>query len=567
MQGRSAAGNFVPMQFYRIFSFCLFVLLSMACGGPKRDRDDRTVFRFNIASGVTSLDPAFAKDQSHNWVCQQLYDGLVELDSALLVRPSIASSWEVRDSGRTYCFTLRNDIYFNEFQYNKIISRKSDSWHFDGRKVVASDVAFSLNRLTDQTVASPGAWVMASVEQDSTGRLTGISVPNDTTLVIRLKHPFPPFLSLLAMPYCSVVPREVVDRFGKDFRDHPCGTGPFKLAFWKEGVRLIFHRNEHYFGRLNGRRLPFLDAIEISFIEDKQSAFIEFLKGNLDLISGLDPSFKDELLTPLGSLQSRHHGKFKLETLPYLNTEYLGFMIDPTTPGGKDSPFLHKEVRQALNLGFDRKSMMLYLRNNMGTPGIFGFVPPGLPSFSADTTIGYDYDPAAARRLLRAAGYPDGKGLPPIVLSTTSTYLDLCENIKSQWEDLGVDVKIDVNQAAVHRKMVAEQKLSFFRGSWIADYPDAENYLSLFYSPNAAPAGPNYTHYANAEFDRLYREAATAPTDSIRFARYREMDRLVMQDAPVIVLYYDKVVRLLSNRVSGLPANAMNMLQLKYASK
>jgi len=210
---------------------------------------------------------------------------------------------------------------------------------------------------------------------------------------------------------------------------------------------------------------------------------------------------------------------------------------------------------------------MLYLRNNMATPGIYGFVPPGLPSFLADTSIGYSYNPDKSLELLKEAGFPNGKGLPEIVLSTTSSYLDLCEFIKSQWEAIGINVKIDVNQAAVHRKMVAEQKLTFFRGSWIADYPDAENYLSLFYSSNAAPAGPNYTHYSNPEFDRLFQTALRAANDSERFALYRQMDAIVMHEAPVIVLYYDKVVRLTGKNISGLPVNAMNNLLLKYVRK
>ncbi|MFM8431665.1 MAG: ABC transporter substrate-binding protein, partial [Bacteroidota bacterium] len=181
--------------------------------------------------------------------------------------------------------------------------------------------------------------------------------------------------------------------------------------------------------------------------------------------------------------------------------------------------------------------------------------------------IGYHYDPSKSKRLLADAGFPEGRDLPELVLSTTSTYLDLSEFIKSQWEELGIKVRIDVNQAAVNRKLVSEQKLSFFRGSWIADYPDAENYLSLFYSPNAAPTGPNYTHYSQSYFDSLYRSALIAESDSARYRLYVDMDRAVMEQAPVIVLYYDKVVRMVRPEVEGLVPNAMNLLWLKYVEK
>lgn len=562
------AGNFTRMK--GRFSFWLigstFVLalclLWSGCSTKKADTG-KTVFRYNDATGITNLDPAFSRDQSHNWVCQQLYNGLVELDSNLIVRPSIASNWSISDDLTTYLFTLRKDVYFTE---NKLFINSNKS-RLSARLVTAKDMVFSLQRLVDPELASPGSWVMNSVVKAADGQLTGVRALNDSTVEIQLNGPNPAFLSLLAMPYCSVVPQEVVRYYGNEFGRNPCGTGPFKLAFWKENVRLILHRNEHYFEVLNGQSLPFLDAVEISFINDKQSAFIEFLKGNLDLLSGLDPSYKDELLTASGELQPRHRGKFRLQTLPYLNTEYLGIVVDTQAASTTNSPLRIPAVRQALSYGFDRASMMLYLRNNMATPGIYGFVPPGLPSFLADTSIGYSYNPDKSLELLKEAGFPNGKGLPEIVLSTTSSYLDLCEFIKSQWEAIGINVKIDVNQAAVHRKMVAEQKLTFFRGSWIADYPDAENYLSLFYSSNAAPAGPNYTHYSNPEFDRLFQTALRAANDSERFALYRQMDAIVMHEAPVIVLYYDKVVRLTGKNISGLPVNAMNNLLLKYVRK
>ncbi|MFM7216863.1 MAG: ABC transporter substrate-binding protein [Bacteroidota bacterium] len=541
----------------------LVAALISGCGQPSLDHAGKTVFRYNDASGILSLDPAFSKDQSHIWVCQQLYNGLVELDSSLRVRPSIARSWTISDSGLTYTFTLRDDVYFYGKQLDRVVEK-------DGvftRRVKASDVVFSLNRLTDPLLASPGGWVLGAVKKGPNGRLDGVTAINDSTVQIRLSRPSPAFLSLLAMPYCSVVPEEVVKAYGADFRSHPCGTGPFMLAFWKEGVELVMHRNPNYFEVEAGSRLPYLDAIAVSFITDKQSAFLEFLQGRLDFISGLDASYKDELLTPDGRLQQRHQGKFELQCGPYLNTEYLGILVDSDAAVNASSPLLDADIRRALSLGFDRAGMMLYLRNNMGTPGIYGFVPPGLPSFLPDSSIGYSYDPQKARLLLRRAGHPEGKGLPEIVLSTTSSYLDLCEFIKSQWEELGFRIHIDVNQAAVNRKLVAEQKLSFFRGSWIADYPDAENYLSLFYSPNFAPAGPNYTRFHNPVFDSLYVASALATDDSVRYAIYRSMDGLVMEQAPVIVLYYDKVVRLVAPSVTGLTPNAMNLLWLKRVRK
>jgi len=550
------------MRFARLILASLFLICS--CGERTNLNSDKTVFRDKEAAGISSLDPAFAKDQASIWPCTQLFNGLVQLDSSLKVVPAVAHSWEISEQGIEYTFHLRSDVYFHE---NDLFKSSNKTNLSKTRKVIADDFVFSLNRLIDPSVASPGSWVLNAVVKDESGKLTGVKALNDSTLSISLIHSFPPFLSLLSMPYCSVLPKEVVDFAGPDFRRQPCGTGPFKFSLWKEGVSLVLIKNEKYFEVQEDRRLPFLDAVQISFINDKQSAFIEFLKGNLDFISGLDASYKDELLTRDGKLQERHANHFQLQTLPYLNTEYLGVLMEFSGSEKIIEPLKEKKIRQALSLGFDKVKMISFLRNNMGTPGIYGFVPPGMPYFNSDPVIGYSFDPKKASALLEEAGYPNAKGLPEIILSTTSTYLDLCEFIKSEWESLGFKIKIDVNQAAIHRKMVAEQKLAFFRGSWIADFPDAENYLSLFYSKNFAPGGPNYTHYKNPEYDQLYEASSQQTNDSVRAGYYKRMDQMLTDDAVVIVLYYDKVLRLSQNNIHGLNNNAMNLLVLKTVRK
>ncbi len=483
--------------------FIIILLSVFACGRNNSESSVKKVFRYNESSGLTSLDPAFAKDQSIIWPCLEIYNGLLQLDTGLRIIPCIASSWEISDSGKTYTFHLRSDVFFH--------SNSSFSTPDSTRRVIASDFVFSLQRLTDPQLTSPGAWVMKNVLNDGNGNLTGINALNDSTLIIQLSKTYPPFLGLLTMPYCSVVPKEVVARYGVDFRSNPCGTGPFRFSFWKEGVKLILLKNENYFEYEGNNRLPYLDAVDISFLSDKQSAFIEFLKGRIDFLSGADPAYKDELLTRSGNLQPKYGNRFNMETQPYLNTEYLGILMDNHDP--QMSPLAKKKIRQALNYGFDRVKMISYLRNNMGTPGVYGMVPPGLPSFDK-SAIAYDYQPEKVKQLLKEAGFQNGINLPEITLSTTTNYQDLCEFIKSQWEEFGFKIKIDINQAAIHRKMIAEQKLGFFRGSWIADYPDAENYLSLFYSPNFAPAGPNYTHFKNEKFDNLFEKASSEVNDS-----------------------------------------------------
>jgi peptide/nickel transport system substrate-binding protein len=220
-----------------------------------------------------------------------------------------------------------------------------------------------------------------------------------------------------------------------------------------------------------------------------------------------------------------------------------------------------------MSYGFDRVQMMRYLRNNIGLPGTAGIIPDGFPYFDQHKVKGYSYDPERARQLLGEAGYPGGKGLPPITLTTNASYLDLCKFIQSQLNEVGFTIRIDVTPPATLKEMIAQAKVPLFRASWIADYPDAENYLSLFYSPNFCPEGPNYTHYSRPLFDRLYLKAGTEPNDSLRAQLYMQMDNLLMQDAPVIVLFYDQALRFTGKNITGLGNNPLNLLNLKRVRK
>lgn len=537
------------------FLFFLFLLLT-ACKSGRFENDGRTVFRYNESAGITSLDPAFARDQANIWAVNQLFNGLVQLDDNLKVKPCIAKSWEISPDGLNYTFHLRNDVFFTTdevFEENK------------RRKVIARDFVYSLNRLLDDKLASPGAWVLKQVKNEN--NTNSFKALNDSTLIISLKAPFPPFLGLLSMQYCSVVPFEAIEKYGVDFRKHPVGTGPFKFGMWKEGVKLVMLRNDNYFESGPNDPLPYLDAIAVTFIVDKQSAFLEFIKGNLDFVSGIDASYKDELLTSNGELRSKYSSKINLTKQPYLNTEYLGILIDTNFQAASESPLRYKLVRQAINYGFDRVKMMRYLRNNIGNAGIAGFVPAGIPWFDQKRVTGYYYDPVIAMHLLGKAGYPGGKGLPPITLTTNASYLDLCKFIQSQLGEIGINLKIDVTPPATLREMIAQSKVSFFRGSWIADYPDAENYLSLFYTPNFCPAGPNYTHFSSPAFDKIYSECMHERNDSIRGLKYMQMDQLLIEEAPVVVLYYDEVLRFSRKNISGLASNPLNLLNLKQVKK
>lgn len=528
---------------------CVFVSLLWASCSKKETNDNRTVFRYNEVAGIASLDPAFAKDQAMIWADLQLYNGLVQTDKELNIQPCIAKSWEISSDGLEYRFLLRDDVFFHPHELFK--GKK--------RKVVASDFVYSLNRILDEKTASPGRNLFTCIEKTNNGY--AIKAESDSVLTIRLKEPFSPFLGILTMPYASVVAKEVVEHYKQDYRKNPIGTGPFRFKMWKEGVKLVMLKNEDYFEKDSlGNSLPYLDAVAITFIIDKQSVFLEFIKGNIDFISGIDPNYKDEVLTRSGKLQPKYKNKIQLLTQTYLNTEYLGFRMD------LDSPLRDKRVRQAINHGFDREKMIKYLRNNIGVAGKWGILPVGLPGFDSVSKT-YDYDPQLSKELLAQAGYPNGKGMPEITLSTTASYLDLCKYIQQQLGLLGMKVRLDVNPPAALRENMAQGKVEWFRGSWIADYPEAENYFALFYTPNRSPKGSNYTAFSSKEYDRLYEKARGENDLQKRIELYKRMNQILMDESPIVVLYYDQVLRFTQKNISGLEPNPMNHLVLKYVKK
>ena len=507
----------------------------LSCSQAKED--DYEIFRYNEVSAVSSLDPIYARNQAMIWINTQLFDQLVRLDSNLNVKPSLAHTWEVLDESTRYRFHLRTDVGF----------------HGDSLQLTAADVVFSLNRLINPKNASPGKWIMDPVKK--------LQYINDSCVDIILHQPFPAFLSMLSMAYCSVIPKNIdASKIGKK----PVGTGPFQLTAWHESNKLVLRRNPNYFMKDEmGVQLPYLDGVAVSFVPDKQAAFLNFLLGEIDFISGLDASYKDELLSFEGDLRPKYTNKYKMLRGPYLNTEYLGFAFE-NKPKNLDAR-QYKLLRQAINYGFDRALMMKYLRNSIGIPAERGMVPYGLPIGTAN--YGYSYQPDRVKQLLVQAGFPNGLGLTKVKLLTNASYLDLCEYIQAELAKLGISLEVEVLPPSTLREMMSTGKASMFRASWIADYPDAENYLSLFKGSNKAPNGPNYTRFYHPMYDAFYEQALKASSDSIRYQIYAKMDSLVMSQAPVVPLYYDEAVRFCLKEWEGLSPNPLNMLDLRKVRK
>ena len=374
----------------------IIVLVFFSCSINSNDKD-HLVFRYNEHKNISSLDPAFAKDNADIWVINQLYNGLVEMDKDLNIIPSIAKCWSISEDGKTYTFDIKTNIKFHE---HKLLNN---------RKVIAKDFSYSFDRILDKKLASPGAWVLDNVKK--------YEAVNDSLFKIQLKEPFNAFLGILSMKYCSVVPKEIVEHYGNDFRKNPVGTGPFKFKRWEENIKLVLRKNVHYFEKdERGNSLPYLEAVAITFIPEKQSEFLEFVQSNLDFISGLDDSYKDEILNTNGTLSNKYSKNINVVRAPYLNTEYLGFYNESTNSAVKS-----KLIRKAINHGFDRDKMIKFLRNGIGVNANSGFIPDGLPGYSKKAF--YKYNPELAKKLVVEYINKSGDQSPTLNLTTTSNYL------------------------------------------------------------------------------------------------------------------------------------------------
>lgn len=495
--------------------FIVVQLLLSSC--VRQDSSGKMVFRYNEPSGIPTLDPAFARDKSTIWAVGQLYEGLFVLDENNTVQPALARSYEVK--GSNYTFILR-EAYFHS-----------------GRRITASDVKFSFDRLRDRTIASPGAWVLDRVKE--------ISVLSDTELRIELFEPFGAFPSILTMPYCVVV--DSIPAKEDKLATEAGGSGPFKFHKWHIGEKLILHKNENYWRRDDkGNSLPYLDGISISFLPDQQSAFLEYLVGNFDLLPNIDPSFKDDLLAENGTLQERYEVLHELERSPFLNTEFLLFNTEAGLP---------YELRWAINASIDRVEMMQLLRSGIGRPATGGIIPFGLAGYNEGIGIKFQRD--SVRVLLKTFDE-----LPELTLTTVANYRDLCEYIQGALGQLGWPISIDIVPSATLRSEKSAGRLDFFRASWIADYPDAENYVLLFASSMKTPKGPNYSLYSNPSYDELYEQLIAATSESLKVRLAQQADSVLMNDAACVPLYYDEVVRVHPKTVNGLKTNALNALML-----
>jgi oligopeptide transport system substrate-binding protein len=516
---------------------CLYLLIQSSFGFPEIQRKPEPqvpgptyggIFRRLLGNSPSTLDPAFLTDIFGGAVIRQIFDGLVQFDANLNPIPAIAEFWEASRDGRTWTFTLRRGVKFHH-----------------GREVTAHDVVYSFTRLLDpkrpMPVTEPFRRLQGARDfiEGRAGSVHGLKAVDRYVLQMVLEEPLAPALAIAGLPYAAVVPQEEVEKPGDHFGRFPVGTGPFKFARWEPNQEIVLEANDQYH---EGR--PFLDQVVFKIVVGSklEEAFAEFLKGNLEE-ADIPSKMTEELLT---DPRYRQYQRFLKPTLSLL---YIGFNTQRV-------PFDDRRVRQAFNYAVNKKAIVHEI-TRMGSLMASGVLPPGMPGYDPELQ-GYSYDPEKAKHLLSEAGYPNGVGFPVVQLWSShkaeSTKAELAA-YQRYLAEIGVQVEVHfAPNWPTFKKMLEQGKLPMFRLVWYADIPDPDNFLSpLLHSSSPT----NHTLYRNPLVDQLLEQARKELDDVQRIALYREVERIVMDDAPWITQHHYVLNYIYQPYVQGVEINLL----------
>lgn len=486
----------------RFFPLCLVAALGTlpACRGGD-DADGAPARRTLIDSRDTddprSLDPAHSTDVPTGRAVAYVFDGLVRFTPDARVEPALAERWDVSPNGLVYTFHLRRGVTFH-----------------DGRPFTAGNVVRSFERvLADGDRPWPLEPIRgATAFKAGTARtITGLSAPDDSTVVITLTEPLAFFIKLLAMPVASIVPDSLPENFG----EQPVGTGPWRFVEWRHDDYIRFARNDAYFGGP-----PKADSLMARIIPEASTSVAEFESGTVDVL------FVPEGETDRWRDDARRSAM--LQSAAGLRFLYVG--MNTRRPLLSDV-----RIRQAINHAVDVPTILEEMMGGRGRRAA-GVVPPSLEG--ADTTRpGYAFDVVKAKELLAAAGHPNGIELE-LWHSQDATISRLAQTIQNYLAVAGIRAKLVQRDAPSVREAARAGQVDLVLKDWWADYPDAENFLYPLLHTTNAGAGGNVSFYSNARFDQLVMRARRELRDSVRIALYRQADSLAFTEAPVLYLFF-----------------------------
>ncbi len=490
-------------------------------------------YRIPLSSEPTSLDPAFITGIYAVNVAMNLFDGLLEFDKDLNVVPSIARVWKISRDHRTYTFFLRRGVKFH-----------------NGREVTAQDFVYSLTRILSPETGSPVASLFFNIQgakefhEGKTEAVSGLRAPDSNTLKIQLEQPFAPFLSILAMANAKVVPREEI---GPHFGRHPVGTGPFSFHSWEPGQEILLKANTEYF---EGR--PFLDTLRFRIYPNIQweKIFDDFEKGLLE--QSIIPSSKYDMITS----NARYTSRYTFISKHGLNLVYIGMNV--TIP-----PFNDYRVRQAIYHAVNIEKIVREITKRGSIPAK-GILPPGIAGFHPRFK-GYSYDPDKSRKLLEDAGYAQGRGIPPIEIWTVAKTESVQKELTAYQQylaNIGIQLVPRVAENwSKFIKFINEKMAPMYYAAWYADYPDPDNFLYVLCHSKSKT---NRMGYHNPDVDGLLDQARQEWDYMKRVELYREVEKIVMRDAPIICQHVNSFNYLFQPWVKGVEVSYLGAEYIQF---
>ncbi len=508
------------------------------------------VLRWHILNDPPKLDPAFATDTTSDRVLNLIYECLVENDpDGKKIIPRLATHWKANKDGTVWTFYLRKGVKFHK------TTEGGKPTANGGREVTAEDVKYTLERLVK--VKSPRAYFLDMIKgykdffNGKAKEWKGIRVLGKYTIQFELDYPFSPFLAVLAYHAFGVVPKEDAEKWGKDFNFHPVGTGPFVFKEWKHDQKVVLTRNPNYWEvDKYGDKLPYLDGVEFVVIPDQTTAYMEFKKGNIDVLPDVADEFYPEVKKTYGK-----EGLF--QSRPWLGTYYYGF-------NNQKPPFKNnKALRQAINYAINREAISELVAYGRLVPAK-GVLPPGMPGYNPNLK-GYKYDPKKAKELLKKAGYPNGLTIT-LQYNTSERHKRIAEAVQAQLKEIGINLKLKNLDWGAHLDACERGETEMFRMGWVVDYVDPDNFLYVLLCSDNWGAKGNYSFYKNPKVDKLLRQARRETDWNKRMKLYQKAEQIIVDDAPWVFLFHYTVDITYNKRVKNiyLPAMGDYMTELKY---
>ena len=561
-----------------------FILLFFSACKDKTAGEN--VLRLAMGGRLSGFDPAMAGDSISVAVQSQIYESLFQysyLKRPLVVEPCLAESMpKISSDNLTYTFRIKKGVFFQDdpcFTNGK------------GREVTAEDFVYSFKRIADVHTKSSGWWIFNNkIKGLNTFRkksqmpnfdysldVKGLKVLNKYTFQIKLTRPYPQILYILAMPYTAVVPKEAVKMYGEEFINHPVGTGPYKLAKWVRGSKIILVKNPQFrkefypdegenVDRTNGllddagEQLPFIDKVVYNIILEDQPFWLNFMKGTLDF-GGIPKDNFNSAITKEHELTPEMKAKgIRIIKRILPDIRYVAFNMEDSILGK------NKYLRQAMSLAYNRQRHIDLFANGRAIPANFPF-PPVIAGYDKNFVNPYTkFDLKKAKILMEKAGYPEGKGLPVLhysIGSQDTTTRQASELFQKEMKAIGINVQIEPSTWPQFLKKVSSKSAQLWGIGWAADYPDAENFLQLLYGPNSSP-GPNGANYNNPIYNKLYEKISIMQPSVLRTTLYKKMAKIATEDCPWILGTYPISYSLYYKWVKNYKPNSFSRNNIKY---